>query len=118
MAMQIVKRTLAGYKEYNVNTLLIEDVATKLDENITAVTNYVLNANSWNKEGVQMKFDAVVGNPPYQEMTGGYGTQAKPIYNLFINMSKSIDSKYISMITPSRWFSGGMGLNEFRKDIC
>lgn len=117
MAMQIVKRTLAGYKEYNVNTLLIEDVATKLDENITAVTNYVLNANSWNKEGVQMKFDAVVGNPPYQEMTGGYGTQAKPIYNLFINMSKSIDSKYISMITPSRWFSGGMGLNEFRKDM-
>lgn len=117
MAMQIVKRTLAGYKKYNVNILLIEDIATKLEEDMTKVVNYVLSPNSWNKKGVQMKFDAVVGNPPYQEMTGGYGTQAKPIYNLFVNMSKSINSKYISMITPSRWFSGGMGLNEFRKDM-
>ena len=117
MAIQIVKRTLAGYKNYNVNTLLIEDIATKLEENMSTVNNMVLDSKSWNKEGVQMKFDAVVGNPPYQEMTGGYGTQAKPIYNLFINMSKAINSKYISMITPSRWFSGGMGLNEFRKDM-
>ncbi len=117
MAMQIVKRTLTGYKKYKVNALLIEDIATRLDENMTEVVNYVINSENWNKEGVKMKFDAVVGNPPYQEMTGGYGTQAKPIYNLFVNMSKSIDSKYISMITPSRWFSGGMGLNEFRKDM-
>lgn len=62
-------------------------------------------------------FDYVIGNPPYQEDTKGAGRQAKPIYNLFVDNSKNIAEKSVSLITPSRWFSGGMGLENFRKEM-
>lgn len=62
-------------------------------------------------------FDYVIGNPPYQEDTKGAGRQAKPIYNLFVDNSKNIAKKSVSLITPSRWFSGGMGLENFRKEM-
>lgn len=64
-----------------------------------------------------MKFDAIVGNPPYQIETGGSGRQAKPTYNLFVELAKKLQPNYISLITPSRWFSGGMGLEKFRKEM-
>lgn len=64
-----------------------------------------------------MKFDFVIGNPPYQEDTDGAGRQAIPVYNLFFEQAKKMNPESISMITPSRWFSGGMGLNQFREDM-
>ena len=64
-----------------------------------------------------MKFDFVIGNPPYQEDTDGAGRQAKPVYNLFFEQAKKMEPESISLITPSRWFSGGMGLNKFREDM-
>lgn len=68
------------------------------------------------KDG-QMKFDVVIGNPPYQIKTNGHGAQAKPIYHRFIEVGKSINPRFLTMITPSRWFSGGMGLNSFRDEM-
>jgi site-specific DNA-methyltransferase (adenine-specific) len=62
-------------------------------------------------------FDYVIGNPPYQEDTDGAGRQAKPVYNLFVDEAKKITRKSISLITPSRWFSGGMGLDGFRNEM-
>ena len=62
-------------------------------------------------------FDYIIGNPPYQEDTDGAGRQAKPIYNLFVSEAKNITPKSISLITPSRWFSGGMGLDRFRNEM-
>lgn len=64
------------------------------------------------------KFDIVVGNPPYQEMdgTGGNGSSAKPIYNLFID-KLSLISENILFIIPSRWMAGGKGLDIFREKM-
>jgi len=68
------------------------------------------------KDG-QMKFDVVIGNPPYQVNTSTHGKQAKPIYQHFIQSAISLNPKVITMITPSRWFTGGMGLSDFRSEM-
>jgi len=69
------------------------------------------------EEEYKMKFGAVVGNPPYQISDGGAQASSKPIYQEYINMGKNISNSYVSMISPSRWFTGGKGLDKFRVDM-
>lgn len=65
------------------------------------------------KEMANMKFDVIVGNPPYQIDSDG-NTRTMPIYQKFVDQAIAMAPRYVVMITPSRWFAGGLGLEDYR----
>ena len=119
MAKSITKRTLAGFRETKVNAQYYPNLIENISERPEAVVNTFRDGKHfWNiNDNTNMKFDAIVGNPPYQVMDGGAGVSAIPVYNRFVDLAKKANPHYISMIMPAKWYNAGRGLEQFRSEM-
>ena len=117
MAVGITRRTLFGFRQVdqkaNIKNVQLIERASKDQEGLVKELKSV---GFWkgNSSKQEMKFNAVVGNPPYQIKDGGAGASAKPIYNQFVDLAKAIKPNYMSMIMPAKWYTDGKGLGSFR----
>ena len=120
MAKSITKRTLAGFRSTKVNAQYYPNLIENISEKPEAVVNTFRDGKHFWKisQNDYMKLDAIVGNPPYQVNVGekkdNYGML---IFNKFVDISIQMKPCYVSMIFPSRWFTGGRGLDEFRNNM-
>ncbi|MBO5805029.1 MAG: Eco57I restriction-modification methylase domain-containing protein [Bacteroidales bacterium] len=122
MAKSITKRTLRGFRQVKVNARYFEDLINKItNQPDLFVTKVSSGINYWKNNTLEenMKFNAIVGNPPYQVIShdGPQASQAMPVYHHFVGIGKKLEPTYLSMIMPARWYSGGMGMNEFRSSM-
>lgn len=102
MAKSITKRTLAGYKDYQINSHYFDNLLSDIKNESSKFVQRVLKASTWKiKSEKTMKFDAVVGNPPYQENIENRGEQP-PLYHLFYDVSMQLSPR-TTLITPARF---------------
>jgi hypothetical protein len=119
MAKSITKRTLAGFRDTKVNTRYFDDLVNQITHKQQNFLEKIKQGKSYWKtnNNDNMKFNAIVGNPPYQEMDGGTDRGAVPVYHKFVLIGQKIEPDYFSLIMPARWYAGGRGLDDFRKNL-
>ena len=107
MARMITIRTLAGYSKNNVHAIYLTKLVEERMKDLDRLSKKLTNPDTWNIGGDRMKFDAVVGNPPYQLEGGSGGSNDAPIYQIFAMLADRIKPNYSSLIMPARWFAAG-----------
>lgn len=118
MAAQITFRTLMGFRnedkgQHHIKTTNLVERALD-DSTRNALIAELRSGKFWGLKDKTMTFNAVVGNPPYQQ-----GDNNNPIYHLFVGIAKELKPSCISLITPSRWFAGGRReLTTFRNEMA
>lgn len=117
MAVGITRRTLFGFRQVDQkanikNVQLIERASKNQEELVQELKSVGFWKGNTSKQ--EMKFNAVVGNPPYQ--LSGHGQKPLPIYQNFIDLARTLKPKCISIVSPSRWFAAN-DLKEFRDSI-
>ncbi len=117
MAKTITRRTLTGYRGSTVNAECFKDLIPTLKMTPQRFINRVTEKNFWHKGAGTMFFDAVVGNPPYQNAAAGDSTRMMPVYNHFIDTAFQLADK-VSLIHPARClFTAGDTSNEFNQRL-
>lgn len=107
MARMITIRTLVGYMDKPVHAICLTKLVEERMKDLDRLSNKLTNPDTWGIEGGRMKFEAVVGNPPYQLEGGSGGSNDAPIYHTFAMLANQVNPNYSSLIMPARWFSAG-----------
>ncbi|WP_407401057.1 Eco57I restriction-modification methylase domain-containing protein [Sodaliphilus sp.] len=116
MAKSITRRTLRGFRQVKVNARYFEDlinqIKNKPDQFIARISN---GKTYWKANDIhQMKFNAIVGNPPYQIVNANDNQNRNtPIYHLFVNIAINLPTNYVSMVIPARWYFPNILLGDF-----
>ena len=121
MAKSITQRTLIGFRNVKLNTKYFQNIVMQISNKSNKLIKKIKDGkNYWkiNKTN-DMKFNVIIGNPPYQETGGSGGNNDAPIFQHFCNLSSKLSTKYVSLIIPSRWFAQGREnlLGDFRKQM-
>lgn len=115
MAKSITRRTLCGYSDVKCNAHYFDDLVNMLKNKPEQFKKRVLKGSYWKKDVKEMKFDAVVGNPPYQEETDA--TRKPPIYNYFYDMAFEL-APIATLVTPARFlFDAGQTPKEWNRKM-
>ena len=115
MAKSITRRTLCGYSDVKCNAHYFDDLVNMLKNKPEQFKKRVMKGSYWKKDVKEMKFDAVVGNPPYQEETDA--TRKPPIYNYFYDMAFEL-APIVTLVTPARFlFDAGQTPKEWNRKM-
>lgn len=115
MAKSITRRTLCGYSDVKCNAHYFDDLVNMLKNKPEQFKKRVMKGSYWKKDVKEMKFDAVVGNPPYQEETDA--TRKPPIYNYFYDMAFEL-APIATLVTPARFlFDAGQTSKEWNRKM-
>lgn len=115
MAVAITRRTLSGYSNYPINAIYLTKLLERMKD-IKRLSNKLRNPETWGKEGDRLKFDAVIGNPPYQDSTS-VNNRSAAVYPNFYDIAENLADTY-TLISPARFlFNAGLTSKEWNRKM-